>query len=221
MKTKKQGFTLIELLVVIAIIAILAAMLLPALSQAREKARAAKCVSNLKQIGLAYQIYLQDYDDYLIPQGFNHTWDAFCLNPYVGLTWVNGTAWGSNLYDCPTIKNDFNDSTTSKRTFNYVFNSYLGKVASPGTPYLVSGVAVIRRTQITNSSSLAILADSKECYYENTETTKVYDFNNLNEGNITFIHNNGANFLFLDGSVRWYRQEGATKADGSTGVPAL
>src|ERR1035437_5875039 len=64
MKKIKKGFTLIELLVVIAIIAILAAMLLPALSQAREKARQASCLSNLKQMGLAYMMYLQDYDDW-------------------------------------------------------------------------------------------------------------------------------------------------------------
>ena len=59
----KKGFTLIELLVVIAIIAILAAILFPVFAQAREKARQASCLSNLKQIGTAIQLYTDDYDE--------------------------------------------------------------------------------------------------------------------------------------------------------------
>ena len=78
MKHSRFGFTLIELLVVIAIIAILAAILFPVFAQAREKARQASCMSNLKQIGTAVLMYTQDYDG-TFPMGFSNVrggWDA-------------------------------------------------------------------------------------------------------------------------------------------------
>src|SRR5437762_10954036 len=64
---RRKGFTLIELLVVIAIIAILAAILFPVFAQARSKARQAMCLSNVKQMGLAYTMYAQDYDETMVP----------------------------------------------------------------------------------------------------------------------------------------------------------
>ena len=71
MKRFHSLFTLIELLVVIAIIAILAAILFPVFAQVREKARATSCLSNLKQLGSATQMYLQDYDEVFFPLGYS------------------------------------------------------------------------------------------------------------------------------------------------------
>jgi prepilin-type N-terminal cleavage/methylation domain-containing protein/prepilin-type processing-associated H-X9-DG protein len=95
-KSRLKGFTLIELLVVIAIIAILAAILFPVFSQAREKARASACLNSEKQIGLGFLQYVQDYD-VLAPCGYNNTaagagW-AGQLYPYVK---------SNKLYICPS-----------------------------------------------------------------------------------------------------------------------
>ncbi len=115
-KSSLHAFTLIELLVVIAIIAILAAMLLPALAQARERARQANCMNNLKQIGLAAMLYSQDFDEYLIPAKFENVWaDVWSsddpaymrIRPYLGIS-VN--PWVAGSMKCPSATGSFSAS---------------------------------------------------------------------------------------------------------------
>jgi len=117
---RRRGFTLIELLVVIAIIAILAAILFPVFAQARDKARAASCLSNLKQMGTAWMMYAQDYDE-LFPincLSSNNTWgsgwsgdgplgpcqfmgEMHCFGGWIGNSLMPYTK-NAGIYECPS-----------------------------------------------------------------------------------------------------------------------
>ena len=99
MSTEKRAFTLIELLVVIAIIAILAAILFPVFAQAREKARATSCLSNMKQVNTAWQMYLQDYDEVMVPFWITNVGDPNLTAAGLGQQW-----WWPKLTE-PYIKN--------------------------------------------------------------------------------------------------------------------
>jgi len=132
MKVRSQGFTLIELLVVIAIIAILAAILFPVFAKVREKARQTSCLSNEKQIGLAFAQYYEDYDE---------KWPYGVLTGTTAQTPTNvaGSGWAATLYQyvkstgvykCP---DDSTSQTTSGTvTFSpvsYGFNSNMAGIA--------------------------------------------------------------------------------------------
>ncbi|MCD6220498.1 prepilin-type N-terminal cleavage/methylation domain-containing protein [Candidatus Calescamantes bacterium] len=139
------GFTLIELLVVIAIIAILAAMLLPALQKAREKARQAACMSNLKQCGTALMMYAYDYDEWIHYYGPSG-WSSFLYN--------NGYLNQSKVLLCPS---------QPPHEFSNVWRTYGMKsnIHFPSKYVLIAGGAIyIRLLLIEDPSNCIILGDT-------------------------------------------------------------
>jgi len=176
---RRNGFTLIELLVVIAIIAILAAILFPVFARAREKARQTSCLSNLKQIGLAEQMYQQDYDERTAsyqshPAAASDYNFRAMLDPYMN----NEQIWACPSDDAahsygPNITQTVSNGSTG-HTYLYCFR----KVASFKVP-----------------AETAIFTDTGGSWWR-------YNTGGYLE-RMDFRHNGGANVAYLDGHAKW------------------
>lgn len=225
-QSRSYGFTLIELLVVIAIIALLAAILFPVFAKAREKARQTTCVNNLKQIGLGYLQYIQDYDETTPDACFAGTGNycggsgqllgtslGFCLSPYI----KSGQVW-----HCPSnsLSNSIVITTTATgyggyADVSYIYNFRYIELSNSGSTD--SAPLPMTLSQFNTPASDAILFDG---WGNVGQTALGWFFDGIgvgmqriagstlfsNGGTSAGItgHSNGGNAAYADGHVKWY-----------------
>ena len=216
---KNRGFTLIELLVVIAIIAILAAMLLPALSRAKSKAQATQCLSNLNELGLCWQFYHTDNNDLLVPNnavtgnsnlvGSGASWAL--LNPTEagvkgGLLWDYNASLG--IYHCPSDRNPQGLTPGPLRARSYTMSMSVNGYPDYD-PFMFANAPMFKKlTEIKNPNPVQCLVFIDED--ENTIMDSLFGMPTLkfNPNGApewwslpSSRHNQAANLSFVDGHV--------------------
>ena len=218
----KSGFTLIELLVVIAIIAILASILFPVFARARENARRSSCQSNLKQLGLAFMQYTQDYDERL-PNTIDGSGGAGTV-PNRG--WINFSAFSGGgagsafqpkdgslyayvkseqVYVCPS------DSVGRTSGDSYAANECLFASSTPRTGKSLAA--------FDETPKWMLLAEESAATGDTTTSTDDA-YLTLTNG-ISARHLEGSNVAFLDSHVKWFRSAKIRSDNYQTGGVAL
>lgn len=198
---RREAFTLVELLVVVAIIAILAAILLPSLSQARSAARKAQCASNLRQIGIACVAYAGDHDDFLVSQKLasGAVWRQMLI-PYTQAP-KNATAW----LICPdVIKAQWTlfgyGMQGSWDTPSWIHSNWWDRYRS-GWP---SPAGDARMTRISQTSKRVLCGDANDWHFHHMGTFRSGGVKppQRGGGSATLRHRGTGVYLFHDGHVQ-------------------
>lgn len=229
-KRLERGFTLTELLVVIAIIAILASILFPVFARARENARRSSCQSNLKQIGLAFAQYTQDYDETMPKSNWLSTTGTYSGS---GLFESQNITWADSIYPyikslqvfvCPSATSTNTPLATGlpdelSMRMSYGAAEMLGGSGSPvGVNFAGAALsdwtnAPSRLSEYTNTAATFLVGEPEDT------TARTYGYAVLPASDTTYgtpyfrtpgkLHFEGSNWLYCDGHVKWMRTDQA------------